>query len=275
MSRSARRTSARRTRSPRRADHGTPREGASGRRALGLADLPAPGAFNGSIRASSTRTTGTSTPSSIVLRRASRATAEAHHQPASAAAEVLHRQRRPPRFPSRASIRQRRSSASATPMNSPRPSRVTSGESSRASGTDASFPTLSARKRYRERVRDRSGGMPLRDSGRRHVSPGEVAISSSSMTRSSPKRPSDKARVSTNEWYRSTLLSRLDDKQKSVLIVVMQRLHMNDLTGFVEAIWWLPQTSPFPRSRLATNASTSAILKPTFDAENEPLHAGS
>ena len=46
---------------------------------------------------------------------------------------------------------------------------------------------------------------------------------------------SDKARASTNEWYRSTLLSRLDDKAKSVLILVMQRLHVNDLTGFVEA----------------------------------------
>ena len=46
---------------------------------------------------------------------------------------------------------------------------------------------------------------------------------------------SDKARQSTNEWYKSTLLSRLDDKAKSVLILVMQRLHVNDLTGFVEA----------------------------------------
>ena len=46
---------------------------------------------------------------------------------------------------------------------------------------------------------------------------------------------SDKARESTNEWYRSTLVSRLDDKKRSVLILVMQRLHVNDLTGFVEA----------------------------------------
>jgi predicted phage terminase large subunit-like protein len=46
---------------------------------------------------------------------------------------------------------------------------------------------------------------------------------------------SDKTRQSTNEWFRSTLLSRLDDKQRSVLILVMQRLHVNDLTGFIEA----------------------------------------
>ncbi|NWF35891.1 hypothetical protein [Mariprofundus sp. KV] len=46
---------------------------------------------------------------------------------------------------------------------------------------------------------------------------------------------SDKKRESANEWFRSTLLSRLDDKKKSILILVMQRLHVNDLTGFVEA----------------------------------------
>lgn len=46
---------------------------------------------------------------------------------------------------------------------------------------------------------------------------------------------SQKSRESLNEWYRSTLLSRLDDKRKSVLILVMQRLHINDLIGFAEA----------------------------------------
>ena len=53
-----------------------------------------------------------------------------------------------------------------------------------------------------------------------------------------PIKPEDalsqRARESVNEWFRSTLLSRLDDKQKSVLILVMQRLHVNDLTGFIE-----------------------------------------
>jgi len=46
---------------------------------------------------------------------------------------------------------------------------------------------------------------------------------------------SDSKRLSTNEWYKSTLLSRLDDKARSVLIIVMQRLHINDLTGFAES----------------------------------------
>ena len=46
---------------------------------------------------------------------------------------------------------------------------------------------------------------------------------------------SDTARNSVNEWYRRTLLSRLDDKARSVLILVMQRLHVNDLSGFALA----------------------------------------
>jgi predicted phage terminase large subunit-like protein len=53
-----------------------------------------------------------------------------------------------------------------------------------------------------------------------------------------PCRPeealSDKARTALNEWFRSTLLSRRDDKRHSGLILVMQRLHVNDLTGFIE-----------------------------------------
>ena len=54
-----------------------------------------------------------------------------------------------------------------------------------------------------------------------------------------PSRPedmgSDAARNKVNDWFMSTLLSRRDDKQRSGLIIVMQRLHVNDLVGFVEA----------------------------------------
>lgn len=45
---------------------------------------------------------------------------------------------------------------------------------------------------------------------------------------------SEKIRNDTNEWFGSTLLSRLDDKRLSVLILVMQRLHVSDLTGYIE-----------------------------------------
>jgi hypothetical protein len=40
-----------------------------------------------------------------------------------------------------------------------------------------------------------------------------------------------RARETANEWFRHTFVSRLDDKKKGAIIVVMQRLHEDDLTG--------------------------------------------
>jgi predicted phage terminase large subunit-like protein len=42
---------------------------------------------------------------------------------------------------------------------------------------------------------------------------------------------SDKARRTIIDWYATTLLSRLDDKQTGAIILVMQRLHEDDLAG--------------------------------------------
>jgi predicted phage terminase large subunit-like protein len=42
---------------------------------------------------------------------------------------------------------------------------------------------------------------------------------------------SEAARESTKQWYSNTLLSRLDDKTNDAIIVVMQRLHLDDLVG--------------------------------------------
>ena len=42
---------------------------------------------------------------------------------------------------------------------------------------------------------------------------------------------SEKARRAVNDWYATTLLSRLDDKQRGAIILVMQRLHEDDLAG--------------------------------------------
>ena len=44
---------------------------------------------------------------------------------------------------------------------------------------------------------------------------------------------SETRRTATNDWYRNTLLSRLNSKEKSVIIIVMQRLHQDDLVGNV------------------------------------------
>jgi predicted phage terminase large subunit-like protein len=42
---------------------------------------------------------------------------------------------------------------------------------------------------------------------------------------------SDSERARANEWFDSTAISRLDDKRRAVVIVAMQRLHQDDLTG--------------------------------------------
>jgi hypothetical protein len=44
---------------------------------------------------------------------------------------------------------------------------------------------------------------------------------------------SETKRNTCNEWYKNTLLSRLDDKRTGAIIIVMQRIHMDDLAGFV------------------------------------------
>jgi predicted phage terminase large subunit-like protein len=44
---------------------------------------------------------------------------------------------------------------------------------------------------------------------------------------------SETKRNTANEWFKNTLLSRLDDKRTGAIVIVMQRVHMDDLTGFV------------------------------------------
>jgi predicted phage terminase large subunit-like protein len=44
---------------------------------------------------------------------------------------------------------------------------------------------------------------------------------------------SDTKRKAANDWYSSTLLSRLNSKEHGVIILVMQRLHQDDLAGAV------------------------------------------
>jgi predicted phage terminase large subunit-like protein len=44
---------------------------------------------------------------------------------------------------------------------------------------------------------------------------------------------SDTGRKAVNEWFDNTLLSRLNNKEKGIIIIVMQRLHQDDLVGHV------------------------------------------
>jgi hypothetical protein len=45
---------------------------------------------------------------------------------------------------------------------------------------------------------------------------------------------SETVRERVIEWYRSTLLSRGDDKTKTRIVVVMQRVHQDDLVGYLQ-----------------------------------------
>jgi predicted phage terminase large subunit-like protein len=44
---------------------------------------------------------------------------------------------------------------------------------------------------------------------------------------------SETKRSAANQWFLNTLLSRLDDKRTGAIVIVMQRVHIDDLTGFV------------------------------------------
>ena len=44
---------------------------------------------------------------------------------------------------------------------------------------------------------------------------------------------SEAKRGTANEWFRTTLMSRLDDKRTGAIAIVMQRVHVDDLMGFV------------------------------------------
>ena len=52
-----------------------------------------------------------------------------------------------------------------------------------------------------------------------------------------PVKPSDamseSRRTAANDWFDGTLYSRLNDKTKGVIVIVMQRLHEDDLVGHV------------------------------------------
>ena len=52
-----------------------------------------------------------------------------------------------------------------------------------------------------------------------------------------PLKPSDamseSRRTAANEWFDGTLYSRLNDKVRGAIVIIMQRLHEDDLVGHV------------------------------------------
>jgi hypothetical protein len=47
---------------------------------------------------------------------------------------------------------------------------------------------------------------------------------------------SEQRRTAANDWFLNTVVSRLDDKRTGAIVIVMQRVHMDDLTGFVRGL---------------------------------------
>ncbi len=99
-----------------------------------------------------------------------------------------------------------------------------------------------------------------------------------------PIKPTDAmskiTRENLIEWYRTTLISRLNDKRNGRIIIVMQRLHQDDLVGHVlehERDYWthldLPaiaqedQTIPVGDDRLH-HRNVGDVLDPVREPEN-------
>jgi predicted phage terminase large subunit-like protein len=84
--------------------------------------------------------------------------------------------------------------------------------------------------------------------------------------------PSESSRNAVIDWFRNTLLSRLDDKARDVIIVVQQRVHERDLVGVLldqggwthlnlPAVAEEPQVIPFA-SNLAQVREVDDVLHP-------------
>lgn len=72
---------------------------------------------------------------------------------------------------------------------------------------------------------------------------------------------SETRRSAANHWFTNTLLSRLDDKRTGAIIVVMQRVHIDDLTGFL-----LGQSDEWDVLTLPAIATCDAVI-PTWDTQ--------
>jgi len=64
-----------------------------------------------------------------------------------------------------------------------------------------------------------------------------------------PLKPTDamseSKRSGVNNSFDSILYSRLDDKRQDVIIIIMQRLHLDDLAGYVmEKVQWVHLNLP-------------------------------
>ena len=88
---------------------------------------------------------------------------------------------------------------------------------------------------------------------------------------------SDAMRRRANEWFSRTLVSRLDNKQTGAIIVISQRLHQEDLTGYLlERGGWewlnLPAVAPEDRDVPLWNGTHSWKAGEALQPDREPIN---
>jgi predicted phage terminase large subunit-like protein len=87
---------------------------------------------------------------------------------------------------------------------------------------------------------------------------------------------SEAARESDKQWYANTLLTRLDNKREDAIVVVMQRLHVDDLVGhLLEQEGWVHLNLPAIaecEQRIAVSPTRSHLRQPgdLLHPEREP-----
>lgn len=86
---------------------------------------------------------------------------------------------------------------------------------------------------------------------------------------------SDTTRAKANEWFESTAYSRLNSKKEGAIIIIMQRLHMDDLTGHViEKEAWDLISLPAIAEEQTTHTYETMLGTESITREvGEPLHA--
>jgi predicted phage terminase large subunit-like protein len=85
---------------------------------------------------------------------------------------------------------------------------------------------------------------------------------------------SDVGRKAVNEWYENTLLSRLNNKRTGCIIIVMQRLHQDDLVGHVlpQDDWTVLSFPSIAEELECIPFSTPYGLRRFFRQPGEALH---
>jgi predicted phage terminase large subunit-like protein len=87
---------------------------------------------------------------------------------------------------------------------------------------------------------------------------------------------SDAARARVNDWYDNTLYSRLNDRRRGAIIIIMQRLHEDDLVGHVlgQEDWELVSFPALAEEDETYNIETATGLRAFGRRAGEALHPG-